>query len=38
MKVGDTETLGIGNIEHLQGCQWTISRPYDVVFTTKPQS
>lgn len=38
MKVGDTETLDIGNIEHLQGCQWTISRPYDVVFTTKPQS
>lgn len=38
MKVGDTETLDIGNIKHLQGCQWTISRPYDVVFTTKPQS
>ncbi len=38
MKVGDTETLDIGNISHLQGCQWTISRPNDVVFETTPQS
>ena len=38
MKVGDTETLDIGNVSHLQGCQWTISRPNDVVFTTTPQS
>lgn len=38
MKVGDTETLDIGNISHLQGCQWTISRPENVIFTTTPQS
>ncbi len=38
MKVGETETLNIGNISHLQGCQWTISRPNDIVFTTTPQS
>ena len=38
MKVGDTEILDIGNISHLQGCQWTISRPNDVVFVTTPQS
>ena len=38
MKVGNTETLNIGNINHLQGCQWTISRPNDVVFTTTPHS
>ena len=38
MKVGDTEVLDVGNISHLQGCQWTISRPNDVVFVTTPQS
>lgn len=38
MKVGETETLDIGNISHLQGCQWSISRPNDVIFTSAPQS
>ena len=38
MKVGDTETLDIGDVSHLQGCQWTISRPNDVVFVTTPQT
>lgn len=38
LKVGETETLDIGNVSYLQGCQWTISRPNDVVFVTTPQS
>lgn len=38
MNVGDTETLDIGSISHLQGCQWTISRPNEVVFVSTPQS
>ena len=38
MKVGDTKTLNIGNVSNLQGCQWAISRPNDVVFTSTPQS
>ena len=38
MKVGDTETLDIGDVSHLQGCQWTISRPNDVIFVTTPQA
>ncbi|MBQ3641815.1 leucine-rich repeat protein [bacterium] len=38
MKVGDTETLDIGNISYLKGCMWTISRPNDVVFTSSPSN
>lgn len=38
LKVGETETLNIGYISQLQGCQWTISRPDDVVFLSTPQS
>lgn len=38
MKVGDTETLDIGNISYLKGCMWTISRPYDVEFTSSPSN
>ena len=38
MEVGETRTLNIGNVSNLKGCQWTISRPNDVVFVTAPQS
>lgn len=36
LKVGDTKTLSIDNISHLQGCVWTISRPSNVTFTHTP--
>lgn len=36
LKVGDTKTLSIDNISHLQGCVWTISRPSNVAFTHTP--
>ena len=38
MKVGDTKDLSIGNVSHLQGCQWTISHRENVIFTSTPQS
>lgn len=38
LKVGETYTLSIGYVSHLQGCQWTISRPGDVEFVSSPQS
>ena len=38
LRVGDTKDLDIGMVSHLQGCQWTISRPNDVIFITTPQS
>ena len=38
LKVGDTKTLSIDNISHLQGCTWTISRPSNVAFTYTPGS
>lgn len=38
LQVGETETLNIGYVSRLQGCQWTISRPDDVVFLSTPQS
>ena len=38
LKVGQTKTLSFSAPTHLTACQWTISRPYDVVFTTSPGS
>ena len=38
MRVGETQTLSIGNVPGLQGCQWTISRPNDIIFVTTPRS
>lgn len=38
MKVGDVEQLSLGYVQRLQGCEWTISRPNDVVFTSTPTS
>lgn len=38
MKVGDVEHLSLGYIPRLQGCEWTISRPNDVNFTSTPTS
>ena len=38
MKVGDVEHLSLGYIPRLQGCEWTISRSNDVVFTSTPTS
>lgn len=36
LKVGQTRTLSVGSISHLQGCQWTISRPSNVTFLQTP--
>lgn len=36
LKVGQTRTLSVGSISHLQGCQWTISRPSNVTFVQTP--
>lgn len=36
LKVGQTKTFSVGNISHLQGCAWTISRPSNVTFVQTP--
>ena len=36
MKVGDVKTFDIGNVNHLQTCIWTISRPSNVSFVSTP--
>ena len=37
MSVGQTTTLSISAPRYLDGCQWTISRPNDVIFTSTPE-